>query len=464
MDNGMSELLKIKDLKVRFSGAKNNTINGISFSVNQGEMIALVGESGSGKTLLCRSLLGFPPKNALVSPNLPSDIPMSIVLQDPMNSLDPAIPIGKQILEASGDKRKTALLKLLSMVGIPDPEHAQHEYPMHFSGGMRQRVAIAIALAMEPKVLFADEPTTSLDADMAENIMKLFVNIKQKLLTGIVLVTHDLQLVRKYADRILIIENGKIIEQGSPKMIFENPQKEYTKRLIYYSTFTEHSHVGTTGSSTIPLVSVRNLSKSYKIFNRSKQVLENINFNIYSGEALGLCGPSGIGKSTLLRQLCHIEKPSGGSVLYSEQLHEPQSVQIIFQDSRSSLNPRMHVGELIGEALLIKTGRQPDNKIIKDLLERVELPSDYIKRYPHEISGGERQRVAIARAISTAPKLLLADEPVSSLDVAVRTKIVHLLRRLKDEENLTLLFVSHDLLLLEHICDRIIRMDSNGLS
>jgi len=458
MDIGMSGFLDVTDLRVRFSGAESDTLSGISFSIKSGEMIALVGESGSGKTLLCRSLLGLPPENAMVSGTFPNDIPLSIVLQDPMTSLDPAMPIGKQILETSVDKRKTVVTELLTLVGIDEPERARREYPAHLSGGMRQRVAVAIALAMRPHILFADEPTTSLDADLTDSIMQLFIDIKHKLGTAIVFVTHDLQLVRKYAERILIIEKGVIVEQGSPHNIFENPKQEYTKRLIYYSTFSEHSHADVPHTDMPPLISVKNLSKSYKSAGCVKPVLRNVSLNIYPGETLGLGGCSGIGKSTLLRQLARIEKPTGGSVEYSDELKGRQRVQMIFQDSRSALNPRMRVRELLGEAIVLKTGKRPRADAIIHLLDRVELPSAYLDRYPHEISGGERQRLAIARAISTSPKLLLADEPVSSLDVTVRTKIVHLLRKLKDEEGLTLVIVSHDVPLLDHVCDRILQL------
>lgn len=451
-------LLEVTDLRVRFKGEAKDTLKGISFEVWRGEMVALVGESGSGKTLLCRSLLGLPPSNSQVRGSFPRNIPQSIILQDPMTSLDPAMPVGKQILEASIDKRPTIATELLSLVGILEPELYAREYPMHLSGGMRQRVAIAIALAMRPQVLYADEPTTSLDADSVEGIMQLFADIKSKLGTAIVFVTHDLQLVRRYADSILMLEKGNIVERGSSQDIFENPIEAYTKRLIYYSTFSEHSHAKTPRSDAARLVTVKELSKNYSSSGRVKPVLRNISLDIFVGETLGLSGRSGIGKSTLLRQLCHIEKPSGGIVEYSDELSERQSVQIIFQDSRSAMNPRMRIREILGEPMFIKTGKPPDRNALLRLLDRVELPAAYLERYPRELSGGERQRVVIARAISTSPKLILADEPVSSLDVAVRTKIVHLLRKLKDEENLTLVLVSHDIPLLKHVCDRILHL------
>ena len=462
-------LIKIENLSARFTGSEKDTLNGISFSVRRGEMLALVGESGSGKTLLCKTILGLQPKNVHVSGIRDlGGTRCSLVLQDPMTSLDPAMPVGKQILEAIPHKSrrtKARVCELLTLVGISAPMRSMNDFPAHFSGGMRQRVAIAIALAMEPEVLFADEPTTSLDAGLAESIMELFLRIKNDLETTIVFVTHDLSLVHQYAERILIIEKGSVIEEGTPFEIFENPKSEYTRRLIYYSTFSEHTHSAYSQFPSIPLITAKNLSKNYKIGRgRINRVLQNLDFDIYSGETLGISGRSGIGKSTLLRVLSRIEKPSSGEVVYSNVLRRKQSVQIIFQDSRSALNPRMRIRDILAEPLYIQTGKKPDREELAALLARVELSDTLLDRYPHEVSGGERQRVAIARAISSSPTLILADEPVSSLDVTVRSKIVHLLRRLKDEEKLTLMLISHDTSLLEHVSDRIIKLDESHKS
>ena len=520
----MNPILEIKKLSVTFDDTLHNdldALNEIELELNAGEMLALVGESGSGKTVLCRTIFDLLGNSAVVRSGdiiSPPKSEMSMVLQDPMSSLDPVFPVGKQIAEAIKNRKslskreiQSRIYDLLDLVGIDNVEHAALDYPSHFSGGMRQRIAVAIALAMEPKIIFADEPTTSLDADLATSIMDLFSEVNKKLGTSILFITHDLGLVRNYADRIAIIENGKIIEEGTPEEIFTNPHDEYTKRLINYAGYadgsshthgkihfheghphshehehalqhsheqaSEHSHQHAAEKSKrnlriisreiVPddednskaLIRVDNISKYYKTGRNSiKTVLENISFEIIEGETLGLNGRSGIGKSTLARLLCKIEKSASGSITYDESLLRNNAVQIIFQDSRSSLNPRLKVAEIISEPIYIQTGKRLSEEELEALMNRVELSADLLGRYPHEISGGERQRVAIARAISTRPKLIIADEPMSSLDVSVRNKIVHLLKKLKDEDNITFLLISHDLPLLMHVSDRIITL------
>ena len=532
----MSEILTIKNLSVTFDDTQNiesDTLKGVNLVLNAGEMLSLVGESGSGKTLLCRTVFDLLGDNAIIRSGEiigPEKNDMSMVLQDPMTSLNPAFPIGKQIAEAiknrkSLGKQKTQerVYELLELVGIKDAKRAAFDYPQHFSGGMRQRIAVAIALAMEPKIIFADEPTTSLDADLAESIMELFVSVNKKFGTSILFITHDLALVKNYATRIVIIENGSIIEEGLPSEIFENPKEEYTKRLINYAGYADgtshthgkihfhegkpHLHDGSGDGHThkfahahnhpahhthehdkapahthkhsheesnmmkvevinedtekaMPLISIRDISKYYKTGrNKIKTVLEDLSFDILEGETLGLNGKSGIGKSTLARLICKIEKPATGSISYDEALAQNNSIQIIFQDSRSSLNPRMKIREIISEPTYIKTRKTLTPEELSALLARVELSEELLDRHPHEISGGERQRAAIARAISTNPKLIVADEPVSSLDVSVRNTIVHLLKKLKDEDNMTFLLISHDLPLLMHVSDRIITLN-----
>ncbi|MDR1271944.1 MAG: ABC transporter ATP-binding protein [Clostridiales Family XIII bacterium] len=546
MGTELNHILSITGLRVAFaappagsgqriqSGARagdmQEALRGISFSIDAGEMLALVGESGSGKTLLCRTVFGLLEKDAVVlggKIDTSGDASMSIVLQDPMASLDPAVRIGKQIAEAipkekrgSKGQRSKRICELLDLVGIPDPERTMKDFPSQFSGGMRQRVAIAIALAMEPDIIFADEPTTSLDAELSHTVMELLQKIGKESDAAILFITHDLGLVRAYADRILIIEDGLIIEEGPPREIFEAPKQDYTKRLIRYAqhadgqTHThgkihfhdgvphtherghgdgqnegaphlashEHGHARTHRHFSYeiagrendlslyendgpppsePLVAVKGVSKRYSTGRgRVNTVLRDVSFDIFDGETLGLSGRSGIGKSTLARLLCKIERPGTGEIVYSETLARRESVQMIFQDSRSALNPRMKVRDVVAEAIRIRDGSPPEDALLRELLARVELPPELLDRYPHEISGGERQRIAIARAVSISPKLLIADEPVSSLDVTVRNKIVHLLQRLKEEAGLTLVLISHDLPLLMHVSDRILTLKS----
>jgi peptide/nickel transport system ATP-binding protein len=430
----MDALLTVDSLRVRFAGAKEDTLKGVSLELRRGEMLALVGESGSGKTLLCRTALGLPPRNAKVSGEIRASAQMSLVLQEPMASLDPAMPIGKQILEAMPKKSKAEVSELLRKVGIPDPEQSQHSFPSQFSGGMRQRAAIAIALAMKPGILFADEPTTSLDAKLAEGVMGLFSDIAKQG-TAVLFVTHDLSLVERHADRVAYIRRGEMVDS------------------IAFDRILPHSHKNAPLLGEA-LLKAENVSKLYKPERGpAKRVLSGASLEIFRGETVGLSGRSGIGKSTFARILCGLEKPSGGSVTNCAA-----STRTIFQDSRSALNPRMAIGQLLAEPLKL-SGRRPDHGELADLLERVELSPSLIGRYPHEISGGERQRVAIARAVSTNPELIIADEPVSSLDAGVQRKIMHLLRKLKDGSGLSLLLISHDTDLLEHVCDRVVQLD-----
>ena len=481
----MEQVIRAENLSVTFPGKE--VVHGVSFELYAGELLALVGESGSGKSVLCRSLLGLPPKSAEVTFDAlarPAPAEMSLVMQDAMTALDPAMPVGKQIMEANRIAPPVPE-ELLSRVGIDNAKLRARQYPGEFSGGMRQRAAIAIALAMRPKVIFADEPTTSLDADIRIKIMELLNEIRRDG-TAILFVTHDLSLVRNFADRVLIMKDGRIIEHGATAEIFANQREEYTKELIryaaigtpsnhthgkvHYHDISIHSHEhagahshesdkngknGENGGVCTPLVELKNLSKYYSLgYRRVNHVLENVSLAVYPGEITGLCGSSGIGKSTLARCIAGLEKPSGGNRVAREGLN----IQMIFQDSSSALNPRMTVEQLIAEPIYLRGKKKPPRDTIIDIMRDAELEPELVTRRPRELSGGQRQRVAIARAIATRPNLIIADEPVSSLDVTTCSKIIHLLKRLKDEYNLTMLLISHDLHLLAHVSDRIVRM------
>lgn len=478
-------------MSVAFAGRE--VVRGVSFRLHAGELVALVGQSGSGKSQLCRALLGLPPKGARVSYELlerPAPEEMSLVMQDAMTALDPAMPVGRQIAEAgaaarggtvagrtggsglfrrimnrrfSGRARMQDSVALLRRIGIDEAERRAGQYPGEFSGGMRQRAAVAVALAMRPKVIFADEPTTSLDAGMRMRIMELLNRIREEDGTAILFVTHDLSLVREFADRVLILKDGTIVEQGTADEIFANPREEYTKELLRYAAIgdptnrTHHTHgrVHYHKKETEPLVWTEQLCKSYPLgYGRTNRVLDRVSIAIYPGEVAGLSGPSGIGKSTLARCLAGLEKPSGGRRFAREGLN----IQMIFQDSVSALNPRMTAEQLIAEPLYLRDGKSPPWETILDLMRETELEPELLRRRPAQLSGGQRQRVAIARAIAARPDLIIADEPVSSLDVTTRSKIFHLLKKLKDEHGLTMLLISHDLPLLTHVSDRIVRI------
>jgi peptide/nickel transport system ATP-binding protein len=348
---------------------------------------------------------------------------------------------------------------------------------------MRQRAAIAIALAMNPRIIFADEPTTSLDADLRAHIMELLLDIRKDSDVSILFVTHDLNLVKDFADRVLIMKDGEIIERGTVDKIFKNPHEEYTRELLDFAAHGDpadhthgkihyhdlhihshshegaHTHDGTEENEPSPfcppLMSVRNLSKYYPLGRGGTlRVLEDISLDIYPGEIVGLCGPSGVGKSTLARCLAGIERPSGGLIDTDGDLN----IQMIFQNTDAALNPRMTIEQIIAEPLLLRDGRNPERSAVLDLMAQAELDPELLMRRPHEISGGQRQRAAIARAIATNPRLIIADEPVSSLDATTCSKIIHLLRRIKNERELSMLLISHDLSLLAHVSDRILRI------
>ncbi|MDR0915793.1 MAG: ABC transporter ATP-binding protein [Oscillospiraceae bacterium] len=446
-----NSIITVDNLTVDFPGKR--AVDGVSFKLYRGELLALVGESGSGKTVLCRSLLGLPPKNAVISHDaltVPAPRDMSLVMQNAMTALDPAMTVGRQIREC--DKRAD-VTELLARVGIDRPELRAWQYPAHLSGGMRQRAAIALALASNPKVIFADEPTTSLDAALRVKIMELLDEIRRDTNAAILFVTHDLELVRDFADRVLIMQDGKIVERGATRDIFERPRHAYTRGLLHAHEGGEHVHGASPESPKTPILELRNISKSYKMPRGNvNHVLRGVNLTINRGELLGLCGPSGIGKSTLARIAADVEKPDAGERVADKNL----SVQMIFQDSVSALNPRMTVETIIAEPLRLRDRRKPPRDTILALMRDVELDAELISRRPSELSGGQRQRVAIARAIATNPDVIIADEPVSSLDVATCSKIVHLLKRIQSERGLSILLISHDVRLLGHVCDEII--------
>ena len=450
------KIINIENLRVTFQCGKE-AVRGVSFELYPGELLALVGESGSGKTALCRSLLGLSPDGAKITFDVlerPALNKMSLIMQDAMTSLDPAMPVGKQITEGNKIYRPNPE-ELLSRVGIDNPNIRKRQYPGEFSGGMRQRAAAAVALAMRPEAIFADEPTTSLDADIRIKIMELISKIRTDG-AAVLFVTHDLSLVKNFADRVMIMKDGKIIEKGETAEIFANPREEYSKELIRHSSESYKFRKETTGKhSDTKLIEIKKLSKYYPLgYGRLNCVFKDVDFDIYEGETTGLCGASGIGKSTLARCIAGLEKPSGGERYAKDGL----SIQMIFQDCSSAFNPRMTVGQIIAEPVYLADKQRPPREAILELMGNCGLEPELINRRSRELSGGQRQRVAIARAVAAKPGLIIADEPFSSLDVIACGKIIRLLKRLKEEHNLTMLLISHDLNLLENISGRIIRM------
>jgi len=488
----MQKLLEIHDLVVAFDTESGELIavDGVSIELAKGQTLALVGESGCGKTVLCKSMLHilcekgrvkkgeilFEGKNlAIVSEKEIQGIrgkDIAMVFQDPNTSLNPTVSVGKQITEViclhqhkgkAESKQKAA--ELLQMVGIEDAEKRFHQKPHQFSGGMRQRVAIAIALAGNPKLLLADEPTTALDVKTQEQILTLIKNLQKQLQISMIFITHDLSLVERVADQAAIMQQGKIVEIGNVSSIFSNPQHEYTKRLIHYLNYgrgTTHSHGKQVERAEI-LAEALHVKKSFRLDkNSTVKALDGVSLKIYRGEIAGLVGPSGCGKTTLARCLMGIDTPDSGTIkFYGKPTNRYTFRQMIFQDSTSAFNQRMTIGQIIGEPLRIQNKRQPDKSIITKLMEQVELEAALFDRYPYEVSGGQRQRAAIARALSVDPDFIVADEPLSSLDVTIQAQIAHLFKKLQEERNLTILLISHDLPMAQHISDRIIDLNDN---
>ncbi|MEA4921738.1 MAG: ABC transporter ATP-binding protein [Eubacteriaceae bacterium] len=500
----MENLLEVKNLKLYFNGPYGRVpaVRGVSLSVRSGETVALVGESGCGKTAFCRSILRLHSDHAEIDEESSiilcgreitemTDEEMeevrgrdaAMVFQDPMTSLNPVFSIGSQITESimlhdktgtvSKKQSRERAVELLEQAGIDRAEIRFDQYPHQFSGGMRQRAAIAIALACDPKLLIADEPTTSLDTDTQDKIVELLRQLAGKTDRGTIFVTHDLGLAADLADRIAVMKDGVVVEEGVTEEIFDHPQHEYTKKLLGYADYgkgkghrhgqvhyhngTPHSHDAETYGKK-PLMEIRDLSKSFEMGrHRTNRVLEGLDMDVYKGEILGIVGNSGCGKSTLARCIMDIYKPDRGTV----RMMEKCSMQMIFQDSASAFDPRMTLGDIIAEPLAIKKvfyspGRMAEK--VAEMMELAGLERSLADRHPYDVSGGQRQRAAIARALITDPDFIIADEPISSLDVSIQAQIIHLLKKLHDEKNLTMIIIAHDIPMVAHISDRIIKI------
>lgn len=499
----MKDLLAINNLIVSFETPQGEltAVKGVSLKLGEGETLALVGESGCGKTVLCKSMLKILCERGRIRdgeillrgkdliPVTETEMQqyrgggVAMVFQDPMTSLDPAFSVGEQIAEVlrihknlSKAEAKQRAIELMEAVKIDSAEARYNQRPYQFSGGMRQRIVIAIALAGEPEILLADEPTTALDEETQYEILKLLKEIQQKTGVAILFITHDLSLVEDIAQRVAIMKGGCIIEEGNVSKVFAAPQEPYTKKLLgyldykknrghnhrssghYHSDHDHHYH------EAEPILSVKNLCKSFELDNKAKkQVLENFTLDIHEGEILGLVGPSGCGKSTLSRCIAGLEKPDSGTI----KLRSDMQMQMIFQDSQSAFNDRMTIEEIIAEPLRINKkikgkSRRETARLIKqkvmEMMDAVELPQTMAQRKPYELSGGQRQRAAIARALITEPDFIIADEPLTGLDVSAQAQIVHLLKDLADERNLTILFIAHDLPMVNHVSSRVIKI------
>lgn len=492
----MSELLKINNLIVSFENPAGEltAVKGVSLRLDKGETLALVGESGCGKTVLCKSMLKILCDKGRIRQGeillADSDLvplteeemqvrrgrEISMIFQDPMTSLDPAFCVGDQIAEVlrihkdmDKEAAKAQAIELMKLVQIPDAGKRYGQRPYQFSGGMRQRIVIAIALAAEPKILLADEPTTALDEETQEEILKLLKEVQVKTGVSVLFITHDLSIVEDVADRVAVMKDGQLVEEGRVSEVFEEPNHEYTKKLLGYLDYKKnrgHHHRGHGAlcyddiQDDEPIVSVRGLNVSFAVDKRtSNHVLKDFDMDICRGEIVGLVGRSGCGKSTLARCIMGLEKYEGNI-----SIADGTNIQMIFQDTGAAFNDRMTVGEIIAEPLLIGGSRRKLSKdelrvAVEQALKAVELDPSIIDRKPYELSGGQRQRVAIARAIITRPNIIIADEPLTGLDVSTQAQIVHLFKKLSEENNMAILFIAHDLPMVNHISDRIIKMN-----
>jgi peptide/nickel transport system ATP-binding protein len=521
-------ILQVQNLDVRFRIDRKSepfrAVKGISFDIPTNTTVALVGESGSGKSVSAMAILGLLPENAIVSPEsrilyggrdlLKASMPemqsirgkdISVIFQEPMTSLNPVFPVGEQIGETlrlhmgmSHRQAAARAIELLNEVGIPNPQLRANSYPHEMSGGQQQRVMIAMAIACEPKLLIADEPTTALDVTIQKQILDLIASLQSRHRMSVLFITHDLGVVGDIADSVVVMQEGDIKEQGPVKAIFERPQHPYTKallacrprldrrpkRLPVIEDFMKgdgrpHLEERTRGTSPADpiILEVKGLTKTFFLKEgffgkRAVPAVKDVSFTLPKGKTLGLVGESGSGKTTVGLTLMRLHDATSGEVLFEgkdlltlterEMMAYRRRIQIIFQNPYASLNPRMTVGQILVEPMKIHSiGKDQRERVDMafQLLKRVGLSEQSFYKYPHEFSGGQRQRIAIARCLTMKPDVLICDESVSALDVSVQAQVLNLLQDLQDEYGLSYIFISHDLAVVKYISDKVMVMN-----
>ena len=509
-------LLSVKDLKVVFHLRRGDftAVDGISFSIMPGEVLGVVGESGAGKSMTGTAIMGLVDRPGEVSA---AEIKLKgeridgldeegyrkirgkrigMVFQDPLTSLNPLYTVGEQLIETirrhlplSQDQAKKRAIELLADAGIPNPEERINAYPHQFSGGMRQRVVISLALAAEPELVIADEPTSALDVSVQAQIIKVLKRLCAERGVAVMLITHDMGVIAEAADRMIVMNKGKIVETGTVGDIIHRPQEAYTQKLIEaipsikaqnprFAAAAAQGSGFASEKTDAPLVVVENLSKEFdlspsvlsRVFGGNRKIVKAVNdvsFSIQKGQTYGLVGESGSGKSTCARMLVGLLEPTAGTVRLEgtdiwrdrDALAKRRSkIQMIFQDPYASLNPRWRVGQIIAEpmrALGISRNGSEIGDRVADLLRRVRLDPEVMRKYPHEFSGGQRQRIAIARALSSQPEFIICDEPTSALDVSVQAQVLELMSQLQEEFGLTYLLISHNLAVVRQMADAV---------
>jgi len=529
-------MLQVENLSVSFrlEEGKQRVIHNLKFSLKKNEILGIVGESGSGKSVTSLAILGLLPTNmTYINGSIlfqekellhrsEKDFQkirgneISIIFQEPMSSLNPSLTCGYQVIEMilqhqqiSKKEAKSHVLELFRKVKLPRIETIFNQYPHQLSGGQKQRVMIAMAIACNPKILIADEPTTALDVTVQKGIIKLLKEIQAETSMSIIFISHDLALVSEIADRVLVMHDGNIVEQGDITNVFKDPKHNYTKALINSkpSLITRRKQLPTvedflSGSINKTLISSAERAKNHKdiydnspileihnlktyfsintgLFSKKKnfvKAVDGVSLKVYEGETLGLVGESGCGKTTLGRSIVHLEKVTSGHIIYKgkditvltnqEIKTLRKEIQIIFQDPFSSLNPRITVGKAILEPMkvhkLYNSEKERKEKVL-EILTKVGLEKEHYNRYPHEFSGGQRQRIGIARTIAVQPKLIICDESVSALDVSVQAQVLNLLNQLKNDFGFTYIFISHDLAVVKYMADQLAVMNKGTL-
>lgn len=485
-------LLEVRNLSVEFHTAVGvvKAVRDMSYHLDRGETLAILGESGSGKSVsssAIMNLIDMPPgrissgeilldgadllKMPLAARREINGRKIAMIFQDPLSHLNPVYTVGWQIREAltthgtDSTKAQAEALRLLGRVGIPDPEHALDKYPHEFSGGQRQRVMIAMALALRPDLLIADEPTTALDVTVQAEVLALLKELQRETGMAVLIITHDLGVVAEIADRVVVMEKGVLVEAGTVREVYKNPQHPYTKKLIAAAPGKGEMHQPLKGAE--PVLSVRDVRKNYGAF----AALKGVSFDLLAGETLAVVGESGSGKSTLARILLRLDEPDSGSALWkgrdlfqlspADLYKLRRDLQMVFQDPTQSLNPRMTVYQLISEAWVIHPDILPKarwRERVVELLTQVGLGPEHMGRYPHQFSGGQRQRIAIARALALEPQLIICDEAVSALDVSVQAQVIALLDGLRKQMGIAFIFIAHDLPVVRDFADHVMVM------